>query len=311
MKIKAFRMKKLFTVVSLTGGYCELNCSHCRAKYIRSMLPAPGPRLPRILDALARRGVRGILLSGGWTREGILPVEPYLDALVEAKRRHGFVFNIHLGLETRREVLKRVAEFADIIDYEFTLSKWMVNAVRGLPFSPTRYLEALDAMLDTGLDVVPHVFLWHPGSSRELLRREIAEIVDRGVKKLNLLVYMPPEGDVDARIAEELKGLASYVRELYPWEIYLGCMRPRAARQVLDSYVIEEGIVARIANPSLNATRLHSGKLEFYDACCSVPSKYLDLFREENNGVRSGGGMVAGRGFEPRSRGPEPRILDR
>jgi uncharacterized radical SAM superfamily protein len=278
-RIKAFRMKKLFTVVSLTGGYCELNCSHCQAKYIRSMLPAPGPRLPRLLEALWRRGVRGVLLSGGWTRDAVLPVEPYLDTLADAKKRLGLVFNIHLGLETRHHILERVREFADIVDYEFTLNRWMVQEVRGLRFGPERYLEALDAMLEAGLNVVPHVFLWHPRQSLEGLRRELREVEDRGIEEVNLLVYIPPEGDIDRRTAEKLPVLAEEARSLYGGRIYLGCMRPRSARKILDPHVIENVIVERIANPSLAAERKFRDRLEFYDACCSIPEQLLPLFR--------------------------------
>ena len=277
-RIKAFRMARRFAVVSLTGGYCELNCSHCRARYIRSMLPAPGPRLPRLLEALHRRGARGVLLSGGWTREGVLPVEPYLDALREAKRRLGLVFNIHLGLETRREILEALSGIVDLVDYEFTLSDWMVRGVRRLPFGPRRYIEALEAMLEAGLNVVPHVFLWHPGSSPELLKRELRLLDDHGLEAVNLLVYIPPSGGLPRAVEERLPQLLRTARSLWPRRLYLGCMRPREARRTLDPVAVGEGLVERIANPSLAAVRLYGDKMEFYDACCSVPDELLGLF---------------------------------
>ncbi len=276
--VKAFRMRRLFTVLSITGGYCELNCSHCRAKYIRSMLPAPGPRLPRILDALARRGVRGLLVSGGWRRDGTLPVEPYLDALHEAKKRHRLVYNVHLGLHTSRELLARAKEVFDVVDYEFTLSKWLAHEVRRLPRGPRLYLEALDVMLDAGLHVVPHVFLWHPASSLELLREELRALEDRGLREVNLLVYIPPEGDIDSATAAKLPDLLRQARSLWPHRLYLGCMRPRSARATLDPVAIDEGLVERIANPSLKTTKLYKDKLVFYDACCSLPEQVLPSF---------------------------------
>ncbi len=279
-RIPAFRMKRLFTVVSITGGYCELNCSHCNAKYIRSMLPAPGPRLPRLLEALHRRGVRGVLVSGGWTRQGTLPVERHVEHLRWAKRRLGMIFNIHLGLVTDRELLQQLRDVVDVVDYEFTLDPWMIREVRGLPFTGRRYLEALDAMLEEGLNVVPHLFLWHPRSSLEQLDRELEALMDRGLGVVNLLVYIPPTGDIPSAVAERLPGLLRHVRSRWPSRLYLGCMRPPAARRVLDPVAVGEGLVDRIANPSLRATRMHRDRLEFYDACCSIPDHLLPMFRD-------------------------------
>ena len=293
-RVKAFRMARRFVVVSLTGGYCELNCSHCRARFIRSMLPAPGPRLPRVLAALHRRGVRGVLLSGGWTREGVLPVEPYLDALREAKEKLGLVFNIHLGLETRRDVLEALRGVVDLVDYEFTLSTWMVRAVRGLPFGPGRYVEALEAMLEAGLNVVPHVFLWHPGSSPELLRRELKLLDDYGLEAVNLLVYIPPSGGLPREATERLPDLLREARALWPRRLYLGCMRPREARATLDPVAVSEGLVERIANPSLTAMRRYADIMEFYDACCSVPEELLGLFGPLPRPPVALGGVEAG-----------------
>ncbi len=280
-RIKAFRMKRRFTVVSLTGGYCELNCSHCSARYIRSMLPAPGPRLPRLLEALARRGVRGVLVSGGWTRDAVLPVEEHLDTLLEAKKKHSLVYNVHLGLETRRHILERAAGVFDLVDYEYTENRWMANKVRRVPGGVQRYRKALEAMLDAGLHVVPHIFLWHPhrDPERELVN-EMKTLADLGLEEVNLLVYIPPSGDIDQATAEKLPHLLRLARTTWPGKLYLGCMRPPTARRILDEVAIEEQLVDRIANPSLKATRKHRDKLEFYDACCSIPENLLPPFKE-------------------------------
>jgi uncharacterized radical SAM superfamily protein len=72
--------------------------------------------------------------------------------------------------------------------------------------------------------------------------------------------------------------LLRYVRSRWPGRLYLGCMRPRAARQRLDPVAIGEQLVDRIANPSIRATRLYRDSLVFYDACCSIPDSLLSLF---------------------------------
>jgi hypothetical protein len=285
-RIKAFRIKKLFSVLSVTGGYCELGCSHCGGKYIRSMLPVSQKALPRLVVRLFQRGVRGFLLSGGWTREGYLPLSvDVMEELAKLRKRYGIVFNVHLGLETRRDVLYVAREAFDIIDFEFTLNKWLVSTVRGLSYGPKRYVEALDAMLDAGLRVVPHVFLWLPKRDIGELRSELSALSDRGLDVVNLLVYIPPQGDIDSSTAKTLPQILRHVRSIWDGNIYIGCMRPRTAKKFLDKTAVEEGLVDRIANPSLAVVREYHELLEFYDACCSVPEDKLSIFGPENIGI--------------------------
>ncbi len=285
-RIKAFRIKKLFRVLSVTGGYCELGCSHCGGRYIRSMLPVSPKALPRLVMRLFQRGVRGFLLSGGWTREGYLPLSvEVMERLAKLRKQYGIVFNVHLGLETRKEVLYVAREAFDIIDFEFTLNKWLVSTIRGLPYGPKRYVEALDAMLDAGLRVVPHVFLWLPKRSTSELRSELSILSDRGLDAVNLLVYIPPQGDIDLNVAKILPSILRHIRDIWDGSIYIGCMRPRTAKKFLDETAVEEGLVDRIANPSLAVVRKHNELLEFYDACCSIPEDKLSVFGPENVGV--------------------------
>lgn len=285
-RVKAFRIKKLFRVLSVTGGYCELGCSHCGGKYIRSMLAVPQKALPRLVMRFFQRGVKGFLLSGGWTREGYLPLSiEVMEELAKLRKRYGIVFNVHLGLETRRDVLYVAREAFDIIDFEFTLNKWLVLTIRGLSYGPKRYIEALDAMLDAGLRVVPHVFLWLPKRDIGELRGELSALSDRGLDVVNLLVYIPSQGDIDSSTAKTFPQILRHVSSIWDGDIYIGCMRPRTAKKFLDKTAVEEGLVDRIANPSLAVVREHHELLEFYDACCSVPKDKLSVFGPENISV--------------------------
>lgn len=273
-------MMKRFTEISLTGASCPLNCSHCGSRYLRGMLPVPrGPRgLLGLLESLHRRGVRGALVSGGLTREGRLPLEPFLDQLAEARRELGMVFNLHPGYEDRGWVLERLRGVVDILDYELSLSKEMVMGVRRLPFGPERVAKIMERMMEHGLEVVPHIFLWHPWSSPELLRRELMLAADLGAERVTLLVYIPPPGE-PAPPAEKLPGLLRLARSVWPGELSLGCMRPYQVKPLLDRVAVEEGMVDRIANPSPRALRELGVRLPLYDACCSLPERVLPLFR--------------------------------
>ena len=285
MAVAAFRMMRLFAEVSLTGSRCELMCSHCRGVYLRHMLhpdPKPGGVM-RLLERLYRLGVRGVLLSGGLRRDGSLMVGgEVIDELWEAKRRLGLVFNMHTGFERRREILERLVGLVDVVDYEVSLSEWMVRRVRRLEMEPRETLRIMEMMLELGLDVVPHVYLWHPASTPQLLREELRAVDDLGARMVTLLVYIPPPWDkVELPPAEKLVSLLKLAREVWPRELSLGCMRPYQVKRFLDAVAVEEGLVDRIANPYQPLARKALAGARWYDACCSLPDHLLHIFAVE------------------------------
>ncbi|OWJ53804.1 biotin synthase [Pyrodictium delaneyi] len=279
-RLKAFRMIRRFTEVSLTGASCPLNCSHCRGRYLKGMTPVPsGPRgLLQLLEKLSQRGVRGVLVSGGLRPDGRLPLELYLDQLREARKRLGLVINLHPGYEDRPRVLEQLRDAVNVLDYELSLSPEMIKGVRRLPFSPEHTVKVMEAMMEHGHDVVPHIFLWHPWSSPELLKKELTIAADLGAKRATLLVYIPPPGEPQPP-AEKLVELLRLARSLWPGELALGCMRPYSVKPILDRAAVEEGLVDRIANPSPRALREARVEPTLYDACCSLPENLLSRFR--------------------------------
>ncbi|ABM80370.1 hypothetical protein [Hyperthermus butylicus] len=283
MGIAVFRLIARFSEVSLTGPHCALNCHHCRGKYLRHMLkPLPGSNgLYRLLEQLRQKGVRGVLLSGGLTREGLLPItENVVEQIWVAKRRLGMVFNLHPGFERRLDLLEQLVGAVDTLDYEFSLSREIVKGVRRLPIKPRDTAKILETLLEIGFDVVPHIFLWHPWGSSQLLREELRVADELGARMVTLLVYIPPPGDPKpdpARLVELLR----LARSWWPRELSLGCMRPYDVKRVLDRAAIEEGLVDRIANPHQEVLRSYLDSVRAYDACCSLPEHVLGEFRIE------------------------------
>lgn len=241
------------------------------------MIPVSRIDIVPKLRELYCNGVMGILISGGFTREGTLPVGEYVDALQEAKKNYGFVFNAHLGLQRDRNLLTHLRDVIDVVDYEFTLSSYIINYVRGLKDTYEAYIKSLDIMLDVGLHVVPHVYIWHPDFSLDILRKELLIIKDRGLREVTLLTYIPEERNIALPRPESLIEAVRFIRENYDGKLYLGCMRPAKLKPELDRSIIAEGLVERVANPYpgvLEGLRLK----ELYDACCSIPEMFLSRF---------------------------------
>ncbi|HIP57279.1 MAG TPA: biotin synthase [Ignisphaera aggregans] len=278
MSVKAFMHKNKFVAISITGLHCSLRCKHCKALFLRGMIPVTDSKhLMELLTELHMKGVRGVLISGGFSTDGTLPItDEMVRVFVDAKKKYEYVFNIHAGIVRSTELALKLKKFVDVIDFEFTLSRHMLRDVRGLNIEPSTVIEAIELLLSVGLDVVPHVFLWHPWQSDELLQRELRVLRDLGLRRLTLLVFIPKYFDVPLPHVDELLKRIRMVRELFNGEIYLGCMRPTELKSKLDVEVVRQGFVDRIANPHPIAMKYVT---ELYDACCSLPSCALPIFK--------------------------------
>lgn len=279
-KIAVFQIRRKFAVVSITGSYCQLRCSHCNARYLSSMIPSSPRSLRKTIEKLHKQGVRGVLLSGGFNKHGYLPISENIDDLEYAKKL-GFIVNAHLGFIDNRDLLYSLKELIDVVDFEFTLSKDYIINTRGEKFTPRRYKETIKAMIDVGLYVVPHIFLWHPWSSLDLLQEELNFIKDLGVDTVNTLIYIPhvPERLDKKLLLPLITSRAEWLYYNFEGDIYMGCMRPYILKKDLDNFVIKKRLVKRIANPHPLVVRQFYNTIEIFDACCSIPEIYLERFK--------------------------------
>jgi len=227
-----------------------------------------------IVRELYASGVRGLLLSGGFRSNGTLPIEPYLDKLRIVKSEFNLIISAHLGLVTNRDILYCLRGLIDIVDYEFTLSSFIVNYVRGFNFSPERYVKSLVRIIGSGLRVIPHVYAWHPEINKDIFREELRVISDFGIEEITLLTYIDPFKTYEPiKLAKVVESYVEYARRVFPGRIYMGCMRPGYIKSLLDPVLVSRGLVDRVANPYYKVLREHPG--EIYDACCSVQLDHL------------------------------------
>ena len=235
-----------------------------------NMIHVSPMNVEEVIRELYDSGVRGLLLSGGFRQDGTLPIEPYVDKLRVIKRELELIISAHLGLVTSRDLLADLREIVDVVDFEFTLSSFIVNYVRGFEFSVKKYIESLEKITECGLHVVPHIYVWHPEIKSEVLREELRIISDLGLEEVTLLVYM--NSDVSYKpieLSEKIVRNTKYARSIFHGKLYMGCMRPGYIKPIVDPVLIREILVDRVANPYYKAVREHPG--EIYDACCSIP----------------------------------------
>lgn len=280
MKTKGFIIKRKFQVISLSGGSCSLNCFYCQSKYIQSMESLTREEgLYKAIIKAYERGVRGFLISGGFDREGrLINVEMALKVLKKVRKelKDEVVFNIHPGL-LDRATIEEMADVIDMVDYEFAYSPKAFES-KGVKRNREDYLRVLDDLISYGPKyVVPHIMLGLPEDEVEEAIRVASNFKPY---LLNFLVLIPPVGGQLPSLKEVLDKIRIGSR-LMNKRVSLGCMRPYKLKEKLDEVVIREGLIERIANPYHKLVN----KMEMYDACCSLPEKYLERFklREEGN----------------------------
>lgn len=87
-----------FVSLSVTGASCALQCDHCQSRVLEGMIPLDGAGLFQQARALAERGARGILVSGGCDKRGRVPLLRHVDDLKRIRAELGLAIRVHPGL---------------------------------------------------------------------------------------------------------------------------------------------------------------------------------------------------------------------
>lgn len=233
----------------------------------------------KFVRKMHREGVKGFLVSGGFDVQGRLPLRRYLNVMKTLKRELNVVFNVHPGL-LDRETISLMRDAVDMVDYEFAYTPASFSA-KGVRASREDYVKVLEHLVEEGPEyVVPHLITGMPGDSEEDLGEAIILASSFKPYLLNFLVLVPtpdtPSARVSVNLDQVLKAIALGSR-LMSGKVSLGCMRPYQLKEKLDKAVIDLNLVERIANPH-HRVRMDY-KLPMYDACCSLPEKYLEEFQ--------------------------------
>ncbi|MET1160121.1 MAG: radical SAM protein [Thermoprotei archaeon] len=270
MKPLAFIPGKKFPSVSITGNKCWLMCSYCRGRYLNAMVHITSPcELYDFAEKLVENSGIGMLISGGFTREGKLPIKPYLNTIKRIKNKYSLILSIHPGLVSYEEARELGRAGFDIADYELVLDEQVIRVLKHLDKSPRDYIVSLEALLQSGIPhVVPHIPIGFTHSD-EWVYKAVDLLTSYDLELVVFLVSMSSRPEITKRVVDILR----YARKKLDTEISLGCMRPYRVKEYLDPVVIEEELVDRIVNPLKKHIKKY--KLEIVEACCSIPRDYV------------------------------------
>jgi len=269
-----------FIPISLTGTDCALNCDHCQTTLLKGMINLLrfDGSLFELCASLAKRGARGVLISGGSDRQGRVPLRKYIPDLARIQREFGFTIHVHSGL-LDEETCAALAQIdldgvmVDIIGHSDT-----IRDVYHLDATPEDYEAALARLERHGIPTIPHIILGlHYG--RMLGEWRALEMIAHHLPKVLVLgILMPLTGTPMAFTKppplNEIGRFFETARKTLPsTPIMLGCARPLGQiKSAIDRLAIDAGFngLAYPADGVVAYARERNLEPSFINACCGV-----------------------------------------
>jgi len=284
-RIKAFIPGKKFPSVSITGHRCWLYCRYCMARYLGQMEHIDTPeKLYWYARQVKKNGGIGLLISGGFTKDGKLPYRAFLPSIKRIKKELGLILSIHSGLISREEAAELRDAGIDIVDYEIILDKQTIRDVLNLRRSPDDFIKTYEHLLEEGPPyIAPHILV---GAKHGVISWEYHAVRLLSQYKPYIIVFLAliptrntPMYGTPMPSPEKFMDLLKYARR-YQWIISIGCMRPRSFKTIVDPVIIDKELADRIVLPRKEYITMYD--LKIVNSCCSVPTELL----EEVVGIR-------------------------
>ena len=280
--IRFYYPQPSFPAVSVTGGGCALNCKHCGGHYLEGMVDVSTPeRLRDYCLGLEARGDAGLLVSGGSTPDGRVPLRPFLPTLRWVKENTGLIVNLHTGMLDAEEAGEIASTGIDIASIDVVGSDETLREVYGLDASVEDYGETLVNLEDAGVPTVaPHVCVGlHFGELRgEHRALDIIGRIDPEVIVFLGLIPTPGtemEGVPPPEIDDIVKLITAAVERFPEADVSLGCMRSRGDKEEMERRAIVAGAsrVAVASRSTVEWAKEQGYAVKIIDGCCTIPER--------------------------------------
>lgn len=268
-----------FLPVSVTGSACALSCDHCQTKVLRGMVSV---KADEDLYALAKRlraqGSEGLLVSGGSTRTGGVPLLPHLRHVPRIREELGMKVVVHSGVVSPELAAGLADVGADAVMLDIIGANETIRDVYHLDLTVTDFDHALALLAEHNLRTIPHIVLGlHYG--KFLGEYDALDMVTRyPVSTLILVVLVPlvgtPMANVPPPPVDDVTGFFKAARLAAPTTtINLGCAQPLGGmKRELDDAAIEYGLngIAYPAEGAIEHARERGLEPRLFEYCCSL-----------------------------------------
>lgn len=276
--VECFYPGSSFPAISVTGPSCALNCKHCSRKYLEGMVAAPTPDdLLCIAEALAQRGARGFLLSGGSDKTGKVNLSPYVETIKEIKSTTDLKINAHVGLTPHEELRRLVSSGIDSFSVDLYGDDQTIHEVLGLGARVDDYFRVVEDLRGLGAGTIaPHICVGIDGGELKGEMRAIERLRKLEPSTLILISLIPTKGsafeNVPAPGSELVRKVVVKARaELPGTKLVLGCMRSKIDR-TSESDLIAAGLDGIVLPGQKTVERLRADgySIKKRATCCSL-----------------------------------------
>jgi len=236
--------------ISTTNDSCNLSCAHCNGHYLKNMTP-----IDDYHTKIESKNISSLLLSGGCSFEGDVPINRHLDTIKQLKEK-GYKLNAHLGLMSK-ETIETVCQYIDIASFDLVFDKETIKEVYKIDKTKDDYIRVYENIKEN-TEVAPHICIGLKAGEIKGEYEIINYLSENPPKKVTFIVLIPTKDteyeNVNPPDLEKVADVLCEARINLPnAEINLGCMRPRGQyRKELDELALMCG-VNKIVLPSRSA----------------------------------------------------------
>lgn len=270
---------KRFLPISVTGSACALNCDHCQTKVLQGMVSVKmGENLYQVASKLKEQGSQGLLVSGGSTKGGGVPLERHLRHVPRIKEELGMTVIAHSGVVSPSLAAALADSGVDGVMLDIIGADETIRDVYHLDLTVNDFDKSLALLCEASMRVIPHIILGlHYGQFLGEYRA-LEMIAKYPVSTLIIVILTPlistPMENVIPPSVEEVSKFFGDSRTYMPsTRINLGCARPMGdVKTELDHAAIDLGLNG-MAYPSEGAISYAASKglhPKLFEWCCSM-----------------------------------------
>jgi uncharacterized radical SAM superfamily protein len=225
-----------------------------------------------------RRAGVGLLVSGGSTPDGRVPLTEFAPTLRWIKDHTDLILNVHPGVLTPGGVEELASTGVDAVSVDIVGSDETIRGVYGLDATVAGYEENLQRLRDAGVNAVPHVCV---GLDYGRIRgEENALRISASIKPetIVLIALIPTAGtameNVQPPSVRNIVVAAKKALKMSPGsEVSLGCMHSKREKLLLESEALQAG-VTRMTLPGRKTIQLAEEmkfSVKHLNSCCCLP----------------------------------------